>query len=385
MPPYIKELPFLIRPRSEERYLVIQLTPAGAQATLLRLDAERVLRFERFWSSFTWEGFAHGRTPQRLLPNVILVGHPLLSGSASVPVRIDRPQGSASMSQTDFESHLRQTHVKLWNDLRPSAAETLGVAPVDAVLVDLRVTDLKVDGRDVVSPLDVAGERIDLTFTVAFTTRAVFEAWQPLFSMPKGFFFTDSARAALRSLEVLPDMPISLIVADTWGTHYIKPRSAKEYSWLEKTVLPWNVVALPGLLEKAWGLGPEAAAEAHAAYCAGAVSPHAAAAIRAIYASHIAAFEKAVTDAKIKGSAALLASVALPPELAEKRPGLNLVPFPTDTLLEHFHFSLPPDALFPYDRSSIVAPLIQFYYHNTYAEVNLWLKRRVHWLIPSHR
>jgi len=289
------------------------------------------------------------------------------------------------MTQPDFETYLRQTHVKLWNDLRPRAAEALGVPAVDAVLVDLRVTDLKVDGREVVSSLVLAGERIDLAFVVAFTTRAVFETWQPLFSLPQGFFFTDTARAALRSLAALTGMPDSLVLADTWGTHYIKPLKTDETLVLEKTPLPWNVVAFPGLLEAAWGLAPDAAAEVHQAYCAGAVSPHAAAAIKAIYAPHVALFDKAFAEAKIKGSAAFLASVPLPPELAEKRPGLSLVPFPAEALLDHFHFVFQEHPSLPRARAMLVAPLVQFYYHDTYAELNRWLKRRVHWLIPSHR
>lgn len=384
MASYVKQLPLLLRSRADERYLVVRLTPQGAQAILLRLDAERVLQFEKFWPSFTWEAFAPGHTPSRLLPNVILAAHPSLAATVSIQVRIDRPKGSGLVGQEEFEGFLRQMHVKLWNEHREVAAKALRVDRMDAVLVDLRITELHVEGREVLHPLELAGERVDIRFAVTFTTRTIFEAWQKLFNLPTNFFFTDIARAGLQSLEAFPDAPQSVLLSDAWGTTYARPTTAKTVTWIEQTPVNWNDAVFPAALQDLWHIDADSAAAIHEAYCNGAVSAQARKVIADIYAPFLELFNKALKEAKVKGPAVFMNAVPFPEELPTICAGVRLEAFPLETLMQRFDFTLAHHPQLPYDRAAYIAPLIEFYYHDRYAEVNRWLKRRVHWLIPSH-
>lgn len=385
----IKQLPLLVRPalqrgKGDERYLIIRPTPDGAQALLLRLDPERVLQFEQFWPSFSWDAFAHAYTPHRFLPNVILAAHPSGTATVSIPMRLDRAKETGPLAPAEFETFLRQMHVKLWNEHRDTAATMLGVERMNTVLVDVRVTELAVEGREVLHPFELSGSRIDLRFMVTFTTRGIFESWQKLFNLPKGFLFTDVARAALQSLEGMPDAPRGVVVSDAWGTSYAHEETVRGQTWVKQAALNWNGRAFPDALRDLWQLDPASAEAIHAAYASGTTSLHAGAFIRNAYEPYLDLLDKALKSTRVKGPVAFMSSVPFPEPLPTVRSGVRFDPFPLESLMQRFDFTLAPHADLPFDIAAYIAPLVEFYYHNRYAEVNRWFKHRVHWLIPSH-
>jgi hypothetical protein len=182
----------------------------------------------------------------------------------------------------------------------------------------------------------------------------------------------------------LPDAPRGVLLSDAWGTTYAHVETTKGHSWIRQSGLNWNGQVFPDALRDLWQLDPASAAAIHEAYVRGEISSQAGAFVRNIYKPYMDLFDKAVKAAHVKSPTAFLSTVPFPEPLPTVQAGVRLDAFPLEALMQRYDFALAPHPDLPYDRAAYIAPLVEFYYHNRYAEVNLWFKRRVHWLIADH-
>jgi hypothetical protein len=388
--------PHLFKPR--EKFLVLEITPAGANGLFLSVDDERNLIFEKFAKGIdlkkflkspvrsvtqsSWEGEYFFKSHRK----VIVAADPALATTIPVPLTLSREQGSekTEIVLAELENMIAQAMQRIFNQCRAEAAKRLGIHEIDTVLVGAKARSFAVDGHRVVNPVGFTGKKISLLLEMTLTGRALFEDLKQFFSSPDDFFFAESPQARLASLARARKLPLNLVVDDgpRGSGLYVLQQTKDGHPVLYREKLPWSFDALFLRIAAELGVSDAAAKELYRSYLAGDMSPAAARAFKKIIDPATAALLKEAEKAKLQGFVYVDAGHDLPFALPHRHGGMTFDRFPAGEILRQLGFA--DDAHGHMPRRAVyrnLLPFIEAYFDRSNSEINQKLRRRIHWLV----
>lgn len=388
----------------KEKFLILELTPAGTNGLFLTVDEDRNIAFEKLvqrgdlkkflksparrLSEKTWEGKRLWNGRRR----VIVAAEPTLATTIPIPLELPRERANVRTKITlaELENMIAQGMAKIFNATRSEAAKRLAVNDLNAILVGARAKHFKVDGKARAAPTGVAGKKIALLLELTFTTRGIFEELKPFFSAPEGFFFAEAPQAALQALARIRKLPVNMIKGDEHGTAlYILERPKGEYAVLYREKLDWAFASFLKAIQEAFAVGDAAAKRLYCRYHQGEMSAHAAWMFRKITEPHLHAFLAMLEKKMVRGETYVDLPQPLPVGLPHKAGRTTLAEHPAEELLAELGFTIDRNApcarhASEEGKSAVLRPL--FYFIEAYfdkdnsADINQKLRRRLHWL-----
>lgn len=399
----------MFRPR--EKFLILEVGPAGTTGWFLSVDEDRNITFEKrerhaaisdFFkflkaplanlSQKTWEGKHLLRTPR----HVVVVASPEIATTIPVPLDLARESGEGNamkrrITVAEVENLAAQAMQKIFNGCRTEAAKRLGIHELDTILVGANAKHFKVDGRPVASPAGFAGKKIAFLLELTFTGRATFRALRPFFNAPEDFFFVEAPQAALDMLARVRKPPLNLIVANDRGTALFVFQEVKgEHAVLYREKLAWLFDGMFKALMDALAVDERTAHELYEMYRRHALSEDAARAFKKMLDPSAEELLHAVHAGKIQGAVYFDAPHTPPFDLPHKVPGgVSFEEQPMMELLADLGFSADILASRAFKKAKHEARRALLYFLAAYfdksnaMEINRKLRRRLHWLVQS--
>lgn len=301
------------------------------------------------------------------LPQVVIASPALGVATLSVPVSFTRQDPDARVQASEFQEVLKKLQVSLWAEHRPRIAASLGVDPIDAVLVSFSVDSVRVGGSEVLDPKSLSGSPVELDVTVRFVARETFERAREATPAP---YFADPAwtitagKSAVAPAVLLAQGQPVVLVADQRreGAHEIA-----------RIPLEWSPADLPRELELRWGLSRKAATDLLAVHVAGLTAGTVRDAIDAAIREPRAALDRELKGGRLHGPLPVASDIGIPASSARGAQELASLD-PADVLR--------PTGLAFDGQASVLAlaAFAEFYYSERYSELNAWLRQRIAWL-----
>lgn len=382
--------------RPRERFLVLEITPAGTNGLFLSVDDDRNIVFEKLVENAPLAKFLKSPARRR----VIAVADSALATTIPVPLALVRERANIKnrITVAELENLIAQAMAKIFNGCRSEAAKRLGVSDLDAVLVGARAEHFKVDRRAFVNPVGVAGKHVELLLEFIFATRPIFENLKPFFNAPEGFFFAEAAQTHLQALSRVRKFPLNLIATDgadgvaggraTGGGASLsvlqKPKG--DYAVLYRERLNWSFGEIIKTIMDALAVTEAAAHKLYCRYHRGALSEDANRAFKKIVEPALAAFFNELEKGKVQGTAYLDMPHALPLRLPHRHGKVTLEEHPLTEVAVELGFTLPgPEAKLRLAGEGRAIPRLLLYFIEAYfdksnSEINQKLRRRLHWL-----
>ena len=385
----------LLQPR--EKFLVLELAPAGTNGLYLSVDEDRKITFERFVRNApierllktpvrrvtdkTWEGrrfFKGGR-------KVIVAADPRLATTIPIPLELQRERtfAKARITVAELENLIAQAMAKIFNGCRSEAAKRLGLNDLDTILVSAKAKHFKIDGKAAADPAGFPGKKVTLLLELTFTGRKLFEELKPLFNSSDHFFFAEAPQAHLASLARVRDLPLNLVVAEDDGASLFVFQKAKDdYAVLYREPLAWSARMLVSPIAEALRVSEAAAKNLYRIYRRGGVSESAARVFKKTLQPSFDAFLKEIARAKVSGPIYIDCEGGAPFETPYRHGGARIEEHPVGELLAELGFTADQE-FFKEGGGGSLRSLIYFleaYFDRSNSEINQKLRRRLHWL-----
>lgn len=379
------KLPFI--DYSKEKFLILEIYPSSTKGVLISIDPDKKITLEKIWENFSWSNLSRHFRQKVTNWNVVVAASPLLAATTILPVRLDRDRGShsAPISAPELENLLAQATTKIFNQCRSFASRVLATDELDTILVDNRVINFRVDGHQVINPIDFKAKRIDAILELTLTTRAVFESWKNFFNIgqARDFFFTEISRSELSVLSKFKTAPQSLVVVETGGTTAFHLDPSSKNMFVKRATLDWDMNEILGAIRNNWGVEEPIAREIYSNYLKKEASPAVMRHLSRLLEPILTKFSQALQKTGFTGLVYLDSELPLPFVFPKKLSRMTLNDMPISSILEKFGFKADlknwpiPD----YIAARRLAPLLEFYYNNDKeTDINHWLRRRLHWL-----
>lgn len=389
----------LIRPR--EKFLVLEVTPAGTNALFLSVDDERNLIFEKSISGTdlrkflhspfrsltqkTWEGEYLFKRARR---KVIVSADPSLATTMPIPLELtrDRQLSKDAVTLVELENLIAQAMAKIFTQCRKEASKRLGVDDLNTILVGAKTGNFKIDGRAIMNPIDFTGNKIALLLELTFTSREVFENLKQFFNSPDEFFFVEAPQAWLLAVSRSRRLPLNFMSTATESAGnsplYVFQKADGEHPILYREKLAWSFESLFQTIARELGVSIPVAKETYLLYRSGELSDSAERTLRKIIQPSVNALLEEIDRAKIAGFIYNDALYKMPFDLPYKHKGVTFEELPLDEILTGLGLQ-PYDevlAAAPKAAFSHLAPFLEAYFAKSTSEINQKLRRRLHWL-----
>lgn len=352
---------------------------------LLALDDEKKLTPEKPWHDFSFKGTEAHKIQNLKKRKLIVSADPALTTMVSLPIgfRRDKENVNQPLALVELETLLTQEISKVFNRERREASSRLGHDELHTILVNAQALNFKIDGHLVLNPLGFPGKVVEAVLELTFTTREIFENLKDFFSAQEGFFFTEAARAGLRTLVKFREPPVSLIVMKSGGASaFILERSAWGHR-ISREEINWPFHSIFEAIASSLPVSHRVVLELYRLHLAGETSENFSRALGKIMKPETEKFLEKIKKSKLKGSAYIHSPVPLPLSLPHARSSVTLDDVPLEKVLEKSGFRLDASD-WPFADSEIfmrLAPFFEFYYDKSDSEINHKLRRRIHWLI----
>lgn len=370
--------------RPDESYLVIEVLPGKKRAVLLSVSDERAVKIRRAWDDFSLARYSDKVRPLRFTPRVVVSAHPSLVYTASVPARVERDNPLAPLGPVEMENILGQALTRIFNAQRSVAAKHLGVEELDAVLVQSRVSNITLDGKDLISPIGVKGKKIHMDFEITFTSRELFEQWRNFFNAAGGFHFADISRAHLFAFKKAGAQNARALILGEAESSFHAPQAATVNA-KSRGQVKWGIASLTQPLRSHWGLSEKSARDLYGLYVQKALSAPMAQRVQGLISGALRDLEKKMAKTSLSDDFYVAGDLALPIEELSIKGAVK--EYPLSCVMEASGFTLEPgfeSVLAREKLPGILAAILEFYYDKDNTPANMWLKRRVHWLTPIH-
>jgi len=369
-----------------EKFLILEALPERTRGLLLSVDAEKNLQVRRFWEEFPVAKLSR-RVPWEFGgTKIILAADPSLAFTVFVPVKLEREPAAAKeqLGILELENLLAQSIGKVFSQCRKQAGQALRVGELETVLVGSRVRNFKVDGHKVVNPLGFQGKKIEAVLELTLTTRKIFESWKSFFSTREKFFFTESARAWLTSLEKAGAATVNLITFRPETTSFFILEPAATGTVIYRGKLDWETNRLLESITSSLGVSRSLAEELYGRYLRGETSSSGARWIDRILKPVLDSLFHAMKKTRLRGPIYVDTMTPLPIALPKRRGKIVLTALPLASLVEKLGFTLQPSRHNLSDTQLFrhLAPFLEFYYDKSDSSINHKLWRRLHWLGP---
>jgi hypothetical protein len=384
----------LFKPR--EKFLILEITPAGTNGLYLSVDEEKNLIFEKlvrninlkkfFKSSVrnvtqkSWEGKYFFKSHRKVIASVDS------SLATTIPIPLDLPREEFSAKDEiilpELENMIAQAMGKIFNQCRNEAAKRLGIHEIDTILVGAKARNFKVDNNLVINPVGFTGKKISLLLELTFTGRMLFEDLKQFFNSPEDFFFAESSQTRLSSLARARKLPLNLIVLDGVGTSLFVLQKAKDqYPVLYREKLLWSIDALFNHVAKEMGVSKDVAIEIYRSYVAGEMSESAERAFKRLIDPLMEKFLKEIEKEKLKGFVYVDSENDLPFKFPYKHAGATFDEFPLSEVLQQLGFAGMQGGD---EQENVLSrhllPFVEAYFDKSNSDINQKLRRRLHWL-----
>lgn len=364
-----------------EKFLILNVAPAGASKAMLGVDDDKNVRLERTDRRFT--KFLDKLSTKKL--TAVINIHPRLGAVRIIPFRFVRQGTSVPLELTELENFLAQLAQKSNLELRSDVARELGTEELDAILVETKPFAYRSDGSSVSSPLGHRSREIHGFLEMLFTTREGFDQMQEELYAGNPVFMTVHDKSELMSLKKLGKIKFSFLeFSDDGGARLLKyDLENKKGEYMTRRSINWSPSRFMSRLEELWNVDTRTAKRLYAAYLNDELSPKLRAQLEKIWKEEIGALFTALKSAGGRGEIYLKTSVPLPASFPARQKGITLLEFPTEELFDKLGFNLgrKQQEADPLRSFAQLAPFIECYYDNSDPEVTHSLRRRIHWLI----
>ncbi len=381
-----------------EKFLVLDIAPAGSSALFLSVTPDRKLIFEKlvkgidlkkFLGSTTqkvartsWEGEMLFKGSRR---KVIAAAHPSLATTVPIPLSLAREHGTAEseITLTELENMIAQAMAKTFNQCRNEAGKRLGTDELDTILVGAKARSFAVDGNAVMNPVGFPGKKVNLILELTFTGRELFGELHQFFKAPEEFFFVESPQVRLGLIARGRSLPLNLITADGPMTSlFIFEKVQDRYPVLYRERLDWDPGSILAAVMDNLAVSYSAAGSLYRRYREGEMSAAASRAFKKIIDAPLAGLFAAIEKSGIHGTAYLDLPFELPFALPHRDGKLTLAAVPVAELLAAARFSADFEKVreSPAVISRYLSPFLESYFDDADPAVNEKLRRRLHWL-----
>jgi hypothetical protein len=386
-----------LRGPSKEKFLILNVEPGNASALFLDFNEGRELNFEKIVehvdlgiflksqargiSQRSWEGNYFLTSRRRL----VVLADAALATTIPVPLDFKRETSLADdpIAENEIDDWLHRAMAKIFTGCRLEAGRRLGTSDIDTVLVGQRISRAAVDGRLVSDPVGRSGKKISFVIELTFANRELSETLTPFFNAPGEFFFAEAQQARLAALARIRPLPVSMIMTRDGGRSslFVLEEAEKGCPVVYQEPFPWDAAAVVRQIAVDLGIDPVSAEDIYAMYVRREVSESAKKHLDTIADPSAKKFLQAIDKANLRGPAYLDAPRGLPFSLPHRRGKAVIEDLPTGELLQKFGFSAPAAGPIPQHVAlRYLAPFLELYFDNNRSELNLRLRRRLHWL-----
>ncbi len=382
---------------AKEEFLILNVESGNVSALFLDFNEKREMTLEKITehldlrgflksqarsiSQRSWEGnyFLNSRRRLVVLADAVF--------ATTIPVPLDfkreRTQVNTPIAGEEIDDWLHRAMAKIFSRCRLEARRRLGTGDVDTVLVDQRISRITIDGRKVSDPIGRSGKKTSFVIELTFASRELAETLAPFFNAPGEFFFAEAQQAQLAALARLRTLPVSIITARDGGrtSLFVLEVAEKGCPVVYREPFQWDTAAVVRKIAADFGIDLVSAEDIYGMYVRGEVSESVQKHLSIITAPLSEQFLRAIDRANLHGSVYLDAPRSLPFPFPHRRGKAVIEDFPTVLLLEKFGFSPRNGECIP-QRVALryLAPFLELYFDNNRSELNLRLRRRLHWL-----
>ena len=371
--------------KPKDKFLILEISPEKSRALLLGVDKDRNLSLERSWDEFPLKKLNAAQIGNLSKKKVIVSVAPTLIYTRAFPIELARDSSAAPLSLVELENLLAQTIGKLFNGERKNASAHLGVDELNAILVNSRVSDFKVDGHAVLNPAGFAGKIIKAVLELSFTTRSVFYGLRNFFNAKEGFFFTGTHLAGLRFLAWMESLPANLLVVGDENSFYLTLDKAAWGNSVYSGEIEWQIKLLWKAIASSLGVSNATVARIYDSFVRRDASADFIRSFRRLIKPEIDNFLDRVKKSRLKGRVHLHSATPLPFSMPLTLGRLTFCDLPMARALEKGGFKA-DIAQWPFNSRDVfmrLAPFFEFYYDKSDSDINNKLRRRLHWLIQE--
>ena len=371
--------------RRRERFLVLEIAKDKTSALLLSIDDERNLRLEKIWDEFSLKKLSAAQARNLRKKKIIVSAAPELIYTTTFPVKLVRDSPARPLTLIELENLLAQTIGKLFNGERKNAGAHLGADELDAILVNSKITDFRVDGHAVFSPVGFGGKTVEGVLELAFTTRPVFYGLKDLFNSKEGFFFTGAHLAGLRSLAWAESLPANLLFVGEDNTFYLTLDKAAWGNAIYSGEIEWRMKLLWKAVISALQTSRSVVMGLYDAFIKKDASPAFVRSFYRILQPEVNDFLAQIKKSRLRGRVFLYSPVPVPFDVPRAFGRITFLDLPLAKALAKggFRADLGRWPLAPQDAFMKLAPFFEFYYDRSGSDINNKLRRRLHWLIQE--
>lgn len=374
--------------KKKEKFLVLEIYADRSSGFLLSLDEEKNLSLEKYWPEFYWSKISRRFLRHLEKWKVIVAADPNLAATISMPIKLEREPGITKLplSSIELENMLAQTSAKVFTQARGEASRELEIDELDTILIDNRVTNFKIDGHQVLNPVDFKARNIEALLELTLTTRDIFEDWKNFFNIgqTKNFFFTEFARSELLVLKRLKKLPLNLLVLNTGEfSHFFTLEKTSVGEIIKRHRVRWSTSRLLESIEKNFGVSRKVSLNLYNLFLEKGLSPRLDRHLNLILKPSLDQLVKNLAQIKARGQIYLDSEISLPKNLSLRQVKATLKNLPSDEIAAFLGFKLANPDSWPWKQNQIfkhLAPFMEFYYNNEDLSINHWLRRRLHWL-----
>lgn len=191
-------------------FWVIDITNKYLQATLLKADfAEKnILLYENHVKEL------EEASPSYLLKELENLFKKISQKSISVILNVDsdlastvyssvlliRQKSNKLIDEADFDNLISRAVWKFFDRQRPFAAKRMAIEEIDALLSDVRIHGIKIDGHKVVSPLGFGAKSVEICLSGTFAARNLIKGVHKIMPLNKIAFISEAGATISRAL-----------------------------------------------------------------------------------------------------------------------------------------------------------------------------------------
>ncbi|KKW17161.1 MAG: hypothetical protein UY56_C0001G0015 [Parcubacteria group bacterium GW2011_GWA1_50_14] len=289
------------------------------------------------------------------------------SGSAATIfsfIKIPRDNPREELGMIELENSLSQAIWKMFDGIRVSVSERLGVDEADILLTDARVIGVKIDGNQIINPSGFTGRELEILLALTMVKRDKFIEGKELFE-------GGSVRAYLIAKETGFEDSIYVEVGDNSTTIFeVTPHGVSYVNNFD-----WGVAKLTDSIREEFGVEQTTAQGMYKRHAGGEVSEHVRKKMDKIFYDTLAEFINGVI---IGIKSARNTKNDLPPIYLH-----TFFPIPEGLHRKRFSFGNKRMRFLPSAAGSDIEVFASDEVHNRYDELNQLARRRIKWLMPT--
>ncbi len=253
-----------------DRFLVLELSPREVRVTRLAVDFNRkeIERGETVSAAIEGgTGYDEVRAHlTRLLrrfrfarPMILVSLDPRFATTLHAPVVLVREKPREAVDEADLDNRVAQSLSRIFNRGRARAAKKMAVGELDAVLADVAVKRVKLDGHRVVNPVGFPARTLEFEFIETFVARPLLEFLRGLFPLRRLRFLAERGTMIAALLEYTSgSYEFALIEILEEETHVIVAEGAS-LGWT--ATITWGRLAFYRAFQDAFGVSSHVAGE----------------------------------------------------------------------------------------------------------------------------